>query len=156
MRIRKFKDSDAVPASRMLIKSFAWFHKNNKKSWLWKTLQPSYIISNSKSHDVSVAVDPHGEVVGYLASNSTMYGVAYISMVGVDPRYQGRGIAQRLLNRALSEFRRRKIRKVWLLVTYTNLKALQFYGKNGFFTEGYLRDHTGRGLHEVLLSKFLS
>lgn len=139
----------------MMIRAFAWFHKKNRKSWLWKSLQPSYLVSSSKSQDVSVAVDSRGLPIGYVASSNTIYGVAYISTAAVDIRHQNRGIGKILLMRKLSELRRKRIRKVWLLVTHTNLKALAFYLKNGFVIEGYLRDHTGPGSDEILLSRFL-
>jgi ribosomal protein S18 acetylase RimI-like enzyme len=113
------------------------------------------LISNSKQLEVLVAVNDFGKVVGYLSSSTTPYGVAYIQAIAVHPKLQSKGIGKKLLNEKLQRLRKRKTRKVWLLVTNTNPGAVKFYLKMDFFVEGYLRDHTGPGLDEILLSRFL-
>jgi len=75
--------------------------------------------------------------------------------VAVAKHKQNLGIGTALLNRKLRYLRQRKVRKVWLLVTNSNVRAITFYFKHRFVIEGYLRDHTGPGSDEVLLSKFL-
>ncbi len=155
VRIRQFQVDDASEASAMLLRAFAWFHKNKKTSWLWKSLQPSSLVSNSKSQDILVAIDGTNKVIGYIASSKTIYGAAYIPTVGVHPRYQCKGIGTILLRSKLRQLRKQHMRKVWLLVTSTNIEAIGFYLKQGFVIEGYLKAHTGPGSDEVLLSKFL-
>ena len=154
LRIRKFRESDAEEASRMLIDVFRWFHGLNKRSWLWKSLQPSTLIANSKTQDILVALRGK-QIVGYVASTTTPYGVAYIPTIGIASRAQNSGIGTILLKKKLRDLRQQRIRKVWLLVTHSNTRAIAFYLKNKFVIEGYLRDHTGPGSDEVLLSKFL-
>lgn len=155
IRIRKFRKSDANAASKMLLVAFEWFHGRKKKSWLWKSLQPSSILENSQSQNILVAVDEGGEVVGYISSSTASYGAAYVPTVGVHPRAQSSGVGTALLERKLKDLRKRGVRKVWLLVNRANVRAIGFYLKRGFVIEGYLRDHTGPGSDEVLFSKFL-
>ena len=50
----------------------------------------------------------------------------------VDQAWHGRGIAQRLMQAALSQAREMGARTVWLLVYEHNHRALAFYGKEGF------------------------
>jgi ribosomal protein S18 acetylase RimI-like enzyme len=139
----------------MLLQAFTWFHKNKRNSWLWKSLQPTSLVSNSKSQDILVATDKTGKMIGYIASSSASYGAAYIPTVGVHPRYQNKGIGTVLLRSKLKQLRRQGMRKAWLLVTNINTEAVAFYLKQGFVIEGYLRAHTGPSSDEVLLSKFL-
>lgn len=155
VRIRRFRQEDAYEASAMLLQAFAWFHKGSRKSWLWKSLQPASLISNSKSQEILVATNERGSVVGYIASSGTLYGAAYIPTVGVHPRYQHRGLGTRLLNSKLKQLRKQGVRKAWLLVNSMNAEAAAFYLKHGFVIEGYLRAHTGPSSDEILLSKFL-
>ena len=154
LHIRKFRESDAKEASEMLLGAFQWFHKWNKRSWLWKSLQPSMLIANSKTQDILVA-EKANNIVGYISSTTTPFQVAYIPTVGIASHMQNVGIGTLLLNRKLRYLRRQKVRKVWLLVTSSNVRAITFYLKHKFVIEGYLRDHTGPGSDEVLLSKFL-
>ena len=153
--IRQFRDEDASEASAMLLQTFAWFHKNNRRSWLWKSLQPANLISNSKSQEILVATNQSGRVIGYIASSSTLYGAAYIPTVGVHPSYQSRGLGTMLLRSKLKQLRKQGMRKVWLLVNRVNTGAVAFYLKHGFVIEGYLRNHTAPGSDEILLSTFL-
>ena len=155
VRIRRFQQADASETSAMLLQAFAWFHKNNRASWLWKSLQPSNLVSNSKSQDILIATNERGKVVGYIASSGTLYGAAYIPTVAVHPRYQNRGFGTMLLRAKLKQLRKQGMRKVWLLVNATNPGAVAFYLKHGFVIEGYLRAHTGPGSDEILFSKFL-
>ena len=153
--IREFAESDAETLSQMLRETFAWFHKGDRESWLWKSFDPSNIISNSKVQDILVSVDERGNIVGYISSTSTLYGVAYVPTVAVHDSLKRKGIGKLLLDEKVRRLREKGIRKVWLLVTNTNTDAVAFYLKNGFVIEGYLRDHTGPGYDEILFSTFL-
>ncbi len=50
----------------------------------------------------------------------------------VDQAWHGRGIAQRLMNAALTQAREMGARTVWLMVYEHNPRALAFYTKEGF------------------------
>ncbi len=154
LNIRNFRESDAKETSKMLLDAFKWFHKRSKRSWLWKSLQPSTVIANSRTQDILVA-EKANHIVGYISSTTTPFKVAYIPMVAVASHKQNLGIGTLLLNRKLNYLRKQKVRKVWLLVTNSNVRAITFYLKHKFVIEGYLRDHTGPGSDEVLLSRFL-
>lgn len=153
--IRKFKSTDAYQASRMILKAFEWYHKGNMSSWFYRYFSVRNLIKNSKTLDILVATTDSNQIIGYISSISYPYKVAYIQTVAVHPKFQKKGIGQKLLNAKLRELKHKKIRKVWLLVNRQNTVALAFYLKNGFVIEGYLKDHTGLGSDEILMSKFL-
>jgi ribosomal protein S18 acetylase RimI-like enzyme len=154
-QIRKIEPDDIESASRMLLEAFKWFHKGDEESWLFRSFQPSSISAFSKIQDILVATKEDGQVVGYISSTNSLYGVAYIPTVAVDPSRQREGLGKKLLECKLDFLKEQGIRKVWLLVTSTNIPAIAFYLKNGFIIEGYLKDHTGPGSDEILFSKFL-
>jgi ribosomal protein S18 acetylase RimI-like enzyme len=139
----------------MLLDAFEWFHKWDKNSWLFKSFEPSNLESMSKSFDMLIATDEAGKIVGFISSSNSLFGVAYIPTVAVHPSYQREGLGKKLLEHKLDILKSQGMRKVWLLVTKTNYPAITFYLKNSFVIEGFLRDHTGPGLDEILFSKFL-
>lgn len=155
-RIRHFEDSDAESASEMLCESFQWFHKGNRDSWLWKNFEPSSLIAASKNLDIHVAIQGENRVVGFISCSTAPYMVAYIPTVAVAQKLQNKGYGKKLLDYTLDYLEQKGVRKVWLLVTSTNTSAITFYLKNNFVIEGYLTDHTGPGLDEVLFSKFIA
>ncbi len=138
----------------MLITAFEWFHRGDKTSWLYRSLAPNRLKQFSKTMDIRVAVT-EDKIVGYISSSNTLYGVAYIQMVAVHPSHQRSGLGKKILDHKLNVLKQQGMRKVWLLVTSINLSAISFYLKQGFLIEGYLRNHTGPGLDEILFSKFL-
>jgi ribosomal protein S18 acetylase RimI-like enzyme len=139
----------------MLLDAFEWFHKWNRDSWLFRSFEPSNLESISKTHDILVATEDERKIVGYISSSNSVFGAAYIPTVAVHPSRQRSGLGKKLLDHKLSVLKKQKMRKAWLLVTRTNLPAITFYLKNGFVIEGYLKDHTGPGMDEILFSKFL-
>jgi ribosomal protein S18 acetylase RimI-like enzyme len=152
--IREFAEPDAEKTSRMLLSAFEWFHKGDKNSWLYRSFAPDNIVRNSNTLDILVA-DMNSEIIGFISSSNTLFGAAYIPTVAVDRAQQRSGIGKRLLDYKLAILKKQGMRKAWLLVTSINLPAITFYLKEGFVIEGYLRNHTGPGLDEVLFSKFL-
>ena len=154
-KIRRFRRSDAVEASEMLRAAFEPLHRGNHEYWLWKSFDPSRILAKSRTQDILVAISTEGRIIGYISSTNTLYGASYIPTVGVHPDFQRKGLGKLLLDAKLRTLQRQGVRKVWLLVTSTNTGALLFYLKNGFAIEGFLRDHTAPGVHEVLMSRFL-
>ena len=143
----------------MLLKSFEWFHHGDKSSWLFRSFEPSNLINMSKNLDILIAIDDESpgaeKIIGYISSSSSLFGAAYIPTVAVDPAYQRRGLGQKIVEAKLKILKSQGMRKAWLLVTSTNTRAIEFYLKNSFVIEGFLRDHTGPGRDEIVFSKFL-
>ena len=75
-----------------------------------------------------VAVDPAGHVAGALA-----YAVAddAVEVVSVAVARPGRGAGSALLAAVTDEARRRGLRRLWLVTTNDNLRALRFYQRRG-------------------------
>src|SRR5215207_297068 len=77
------------------------------------------------------AVEDH-EMVGFVASDPRpAQGVGWIATIGVDPRYQGRGIGRALL-RACEE--QMKFPRSKLTVRISNDRAISLYEKEGYRT----------------------
>jgi len=64
----------------------------------------------------------------------------------VDGRWQGRGLAKRLLDEVFRECRRRSTKRLWLSVWHRNHRAVAFYKKTGFRISGEMMFQWGCGL----------
>src|SRR5215207_7843169 len=73
-----------------------------------------------------------GEMVGFVASDPRPNeGVAWIATIGVDPRYQGRGIGRALLQACEQQM---KFPRSRLTVRISNDRAISLYQKEGYRT----------------------
>jgi ribosomal protein S18 acetylase RimI-like enzyme len=56
----------------------------------------------------------------------------YISFISVSESYKGKGVAQLLLNSALTSAKKSGINQISLHVSSSNIRAIRFYSKNQF------------------------
>lgn len=79
-----------------------------------------------------VAVDPVGNVVGYMTASRLGKGVVTITLFAVDPSYRNHGVGDELLR----AFRHRSTmeghKSIQLEVRANNAAAIAFYSKRGF------------------------
>ena len=78
-----------------------------------------------------------GDVIGYMHSyiSSGGFGMeksAWISMIGVEPKYMGQGIGRRLAEEALIYFKAQNIRNVYASVSWDSTDILSFFKTLGF------------------------
>jgi len=62
-------------------------------------------------------------------------------------------VAQRLFQKVKAELIKRKIKKLFVSTEDTNARAKGFYARNGFRTEGILRNYYSKGEDQLILSK---
>ena len=83
-----------------------------------------------------------GEMIGFVAGDTRpSNGVAWISTIGVDPRFQRRGIGRALLEACEARI---KLPKIRLTVRMSNAGAIALYEHEGYHTSeiwhGYYHD----------------
>ncbi len=61
-----------------------------------------------------------------------LFNESEILNIAVHPNFQRKGMAQELFDTFIMFCRRKEIKKIWLEVRFSNLKARTFYEKNGF------------------------
>jgi putative acetyltransferase len=99
---------------------------------------------------VFVAVAEAGDIVGTVACAVLNAGEGHLRGMAVLPDWQGRGIAERLLQTAESELAARKCARVTLDTTQPLLRAMRFYEKHGYRPSGRITDFFGMPLHEYV------
>lgn len=152
--IRMFREGDEFDCMNVLISSFEWYLKLPGTRWLYEKFSPESLRLESMK-GFSLVAEKGGKIVGYAHCDIALYGVGYLSTIGVAPSLQGSGIGSSLLKQVETKCRRLGLRKIWLMVTHINTRALTFYLMSGYEINGFMRDMTARGLHEVIMSKDL-
>ena len=141
--IRKFRDSDLEDIKRigLTVWKITRYHAEPKLSQkaadrYWYDM----VIGNcKKEHIVTIVAEFDNKVVGFIQVGenknlSERFNIKYgtISLVGVDVKYQGKRIGQRLVGEAVKYFRENGFVKVDVKTDMNNLSAIRMYEKNGF------------------------
>lgn len=89
-----------------------------------------------------------GAIVGTIAAAEVEPRHGHLRGMGVVPSAQGRGVAARLLRRAIDELHAAGCALVTLDTTGPLVRAMKFYESHGFARTGRVRDFFGMPLHE--------
>lgn len=75
------------------------------------------------------------EICGLLVyyANDKTTKTAYIALIGVLPKFQGKGLGKLLLDYCIQESKIQEMQTLKLEVDLDNLQAISFYKKNNFF-----------------------
>lgn len=160
IRVRKFEPRDAGQVSELMKQAFRSFLGDRMTSRREARFSPARLRKSAHSKGpfseaVSLVALDGSKVVGYIRVTASEGGLGSLEVVGTDPGYFGTGVGRALMEGAEKFWRRKKMRKVSTCVSAHNRRALIYYIRNGFFPEGYRRDHFFEGVDEVILGRFL-
>jgi GNAT superfamily N-acetyltransferase len=99
---------------------------------------------------VFVAVTADGQIVGTIACSVIDASEGHLRGMAVLPEWQGRGIAERLLQSAEAELAGKRCSWVTLDTTEPLRRAMGFYEKHGYVASGRTTDFFGMVLHEYV------
>lgn len=141
--IRRWQPKDAGNAIRVIHRSYRDTHDSRINSQ-YRTLQGcGELLAILTDHiwcgdfipqASSVAVGREGAMAGVLLASHVSRGVGHIGQVSVHPVNQNRGIGRRMIQGAVTEFRRLGFTGVTLAVTSANTNAVHLYESCGFRT----------------------
>lgn len=141
--LRPWQQTDFEQAARVIHRSYRGKHDSRINSQ-YRTVQGcAELMTILTDHfwcgdflpQVSlVAVRPSGALAGVLIASRVASGVGHLGQISVHPAQQGRGIGRRIIETALSNFRRRGYKTITLAVTTANTNALRLYESCGFRT----------------------
>lgn len=101
------------------------------------------------------AVLPSGSMVGFLISMLEEDGTGHVTTLGVSPQHRRHGLAYRLLEKAETAFRKRKIGMMRLEVRTANQNAQQLYQRAGYSVVQRLPRYYANGGDGLLMIKSL-
>jgi ribosomal protein S18 acetylase RimI-like enzyme len=95
---------------------------------------------------LSLVAEVNGEVKGFILARRAFIGeppteVGLVQILGVDPDYQRRGIATKMVNALLDTCRTKKLGAVWILINVRDSQLAGLFEHLGF-RRGELIDYT--------------
>ncbi|XEC96638.1 GNAT family N-acetyltransferase [Paenibacillus tarimensis] len=98
----------------------------------------SLMVSRGKVHHIDrlpgyVILDDAGEILALVTFARTDHDVEIVSL---DSLVENRGLGSMLLNKIETYAREKKLRRVWLITTNDNTRAIRFYQRRGYKMKG--------------------
>ena len=118
----------------------------------------------AKQHHYIVA-EEKGKIIGiatWILHGLPKHQLAELDRIAVLPEFRGKGIAQSLFKALLKDCKafykkhKSKLRKMYILTHYDNVRAHKFYEKLGFAHETTLKQHYYAKKDEYVYSRFFS
>ena len=154
MKIRRSKPTDAKGIANVLVNSY------NVKS-----LNEGINVFRSESakQQVYIVAEDKGKIIGiatWIMHGLPKHQLAELDRIAVLPEYRGHGIAKPLFDALLKDAKdfykknKSKLRKMYILTHYDNVRAHRFYEKLGFTHETTLKAHYYENKDEFVYSRF--
>lgn len=154
MRIRKAKFKDAKGIANVLVNSYN-VKDINEGINVFK--------SESAKEQHYLVAEEKGKIIGivtWLMHGLPKHQLAELDRIAVLPEYRGKGIAKPLFEAMVKDAklfykkRKSKLRKLYILSHYDNIRAHRFYEKLGFTHETTLKAHYYENKDEYVFSRF--
>jgi GNAT superfamily N-acetyltransferase len=147
--VRHATPADAPAVRFCLAAAFAPYESSYTPAGFEDTvLTPEAAEERLRTMTVLVVDDSSEGVVGTIALAVAGAGEGHLRGMAVLPRYQGRGLAARLLQDAEDELRRRGCSRITLDTTEPLERARRFYERCGYAPTGVVKDFFGMPLLE--------
>lgn len=98
-------------------------------------------------------IESNGHIVGNLSYEYKNPQHVHISGIVIDPKYQGHGIAKRVLADLITRLSGVHVHRIDLVTHPHNERALSLYEKLGFHIESQVENYYGDGEPRVILVK---
>ena len=154
MKIRRSKPSDAKGIANVLVNSYNVKDLNEGIS-VFK--------SESAKEQVYIVAEDKGKAIGiatWIMHGLPKHQLAELDRIAVLPDYRGKGVAKLLFEFLLKDAKsfykknKSKLRKMYILTHYDNVRAHRFYEKLGFAHETTLKEHYYANKDEWVYSRF--
>ncbi len=127
--IRKLKSEDAGEISKIYLSITKTASVGGFKNIVAKQAQ--------RKEDASFVAELNGKLVGYLISYTLTGGFgiaksAWIANLGVNPKFMGRGIGEKMAREIFKYYKNKKIKYIYTSVKWDSTDLLSFFKTLGF------------------------
>lgn len=142
MIVRRAVPSDAAALAELGARTFVdAFGAQNRPEDVEAYLAKSFGVSQQRreiEEGVTLLVEDEGALVAFaqLRRSDSPFGDVELARFYVERAHHGRGVAQELMDAAISAASHLGGRKMWLSVWERNPRGIRFYEKCGFLDEG--------------------
>ena len=156
MKIRRSKPTDAKGIANVLVNSY---NVKDIKEGI------DVFRSESAKLQVYIVAEDKGKIIGiatWIMHGLPKHQLAELDRIAVLPEYRGQGVAKPLFHALLKDAKefykknKSKLRKMYILTHYDNVRAHRFYEKLGFTHETTLKQHYYQNKDEYVYSQFFS
>lgn len=149
--IRQATAADAPGILNCLASAFEAYRASyTPDAYLDTVLTAETITQRLESMRVFVAVVADKQVIGTIACAMSDVAEGHLRGMAVQPRWQGRGVAEKLLRAAEAELATQHCFRIALDTTEPLQRAARFYEKHGYRRSGRTMDFFGMPLHEYV------
>jgi len=139
--IRALKKEDAEDVNRI----YASIVKNSEKINFNRIIEEHSLAGCKAS---SFAAEFDGKVIGFIVSYilSGGFGIdkgAWIALIGVDPKYMGKGIGKSMAQKIFSHYKDLGINNVYTSVRWDSADLLSFFSGLNFDRSNFINLHKG-------------
>jgi len=140
--IREARPADAKAIHDVLASAFLDMRGRGYPTRALETavISPETIQERIRQGGHVLVVETEGQVVG-TASGLEEHETLHVCSVAVDPDWQERGIARKLMEALEAYAKQMGCRKLWLHTAWAMTEAIQLYERLGYQREGYLPQH---------------
>jgi ribosomal protein S18 acetylase RimI-like enzyme len=90
-----------------------------------------------RDEDVSFVAETNGKLVGYLISYTLISGFglptsAWVANIGVNPKFMGQGIGEKMAEEIFKYYRNKRIKDIYTSVLWDSTDLLSFFKTLGF------------------------
>jgi len=147
--VSRASTQDSAGILECLHRAFEPYRKDyTREGFLDTVLTPETLAQRLQAMAIFVARDASGVIVGTIGCNRAHADEGHIRGMAVLDAWQGRGVAQQLLDTAESELKTLGCRRVTLDTTAPLQRAISFYKRNGYQATGKVGDFFGMPLFE--------
>jgi N-acetylglutamate synthase-like GNAT family acetyltransferase len=147
--VRRAVKADAPAIHRCLTAAFDPYRSHYTEGAFADTVpSPAGIEERLRDMALFVATAPDGAIVGTIACQDMGGGLGHLRGMAVEAGWQGRGVADALIEQAEDELRRVGCRRVNLHTTQPLARAQRFYARHGFRLTGDVEDFFGMEIAE--------
>jgi ribosomal protein S18 acetylase RimI-like enzyme len=121
------------------LEAYVKFRKNSSKDSVWvNPFNETKALNLINSYDADAdkagfVILNEGEIIGQLLLRiKTESNICYIQLISVLKKYYGKGVADKLIDKAISFAKEHKVKGVELTVATNNKRAISFYKKKKF------------------------
>jgi ribosomal-protein-alanine N-acetyltransferase len=90
----------------------------------------------------------------HISENDPVYFAAEIYNIAVKESFQKKKIGQKIFDEIINELKAKGVSEIWLEVRKSNIKAQNFYRKNGFTEHSVRKNYYKNPLEDALVMKF--
>ena len=149
--IRRATAADAPAILNCLAVAFEPYRASyTPGAYLDTVLTAETIAQRLESMQVLVAAVTDEQVIGTIACAMSAGAEGHLRGMAVQPKWQGRGVAEKLLRFAEVRLTRQTCSRITLDTTEPLLRAMRFYEKHGYRRSGKTVDFFGMPLHEYV------